>query len=54
MCELHIPDHLLLVLQQARKNYQQPAIKRKAGRPPTYADLSFLLLTIAAARASHF
>ena len=48
MCQLQIPDHLLLVLQQARENYQQPEIKRKAGKPVTYSDFSFLLLTIAA------
>ncbi len=48
MHQLQIPDHLLLVLQQARENYQQPAMKRKVGKPPTYSDFSFLLLTIAA------
>jgi len=48
VCQLQIPDHLLLVLQQARENYQQPEIKRKAGKPVTYSDFSFLLLTIAA------
>lgn len=49
MYPLQIPDHLLLVLQQARENYQQPEIKRKQpGKPPTYSDFSFLLLTIAA------
>ena len=35
-------------MQQARENYQQPEIKRKRGKPPTYSDFSFLLLTIAA------
>ena len=46
--QLQIPDHLLLVLQQARENYQQPAMKRKAGKPVTYSDFSFLLLSMAA------
>jgi hypothetical protein len=48
MCELQIPDHLLLVLQQAKENYQLPEIKRKPGKPPTYSDRSFLLLSVAA------
>jgi len=48
VCQLQIPDHLLLVLQQARENYQLLEIKRKRGKPPTYSDFSFLLLTIAA------
>ena len=48
MCKLQIPDHLLLVLQQTKENYQLPEIKRKPGKPPTYSDLSFLLLSVAA------
>ncbi|MDQ3042032.1 MAG: hypothetical protein M3R11_06585 [Acidobacteriota bacterium] len=48
MCKLQIPDHLLLVLQQTKENYQLPEIKRKPGKPPTYSDLSFLLVSVAA------
>jgi hypothetical protein len=46
MSNLQLPDHLLLLLQQATDNYQSIAAKRKVGRPPTYSALSFLLLAI--------
>jgi hypothetical protein len=48
MSNLQLPDHLLLLLQQATDNYQSLAVKRKVGRPPTYAALSFLLLAMTA------
>lgn len=48
MTELQIPDHLLLLLQQATENYQPIVAKRKPGRPPTYLGLSFLLLAMTA------
>jgi len=48
MSNLQLPDHLLLLLQQATDNYQSIAARRKVGRPPTYAALSFLLLAITA------
>jgi len=34
--------------QQTKENYQLPEIKRKPGKPPTYSDLSFLLVSVAA------
>jgi len=48
MSNFQLPDHLLLLLQQATDNYQSIAAKRKVGRPPTYSALSFLLLAITA------
>ncbi len=48
MSNLQLPDHLLLLLQQATDNYQSIAARRKVGRPPTYSGLSFLLLAITA------
>lgn len=48
MSNLQLPDHLLLLLQQATDNYQSIDAKRKVGRPPTYAALSFLLLAMTA------
>ena len=48
MSNFQLPDHLLLLLQQATDNYQSIAIKRKVGRPPTYSALSCLLLAITA------
>jgi len=48
MSNLQLPDHLLLLLQQATDNYQSIDAGRKVGRPPTYAALSFLLLAMTA------
>ena len=48
MSNLQLPDHLLLLLQQATDNYQSIVRPRKVGRPPTYSALSFLLLAITA------
>ena len=48
MSNLQLPDHLLLLLQQATDNYQSIVCPRKVGRPPTYSALSFLLLAITA------
>ena len=48
MSNFQLPDHLLLLLQQATDNYQSIDAKRKVGRPPTYTALSFLLLAITA------
>ena len=48
MSNLQLPDHLLFLLQQATDNYQSIAARRKVGRPPTYAALSFLLLAMTA------
>ncbi len=48
MSKLQIPDHLLLLLQQATDNYQQAAKPKQRGRPRTYSGLSFLLLAMTA------
>ena len=48
MSNFQLPDHLLLLLQQATDNYQSIDAKHKVGRPPTYSALSFLLLAITA------
>ncbi len=48
MSNFQLPDHLLLLLQQATDNYQSIDARRKVGRPPTYSALSFLLLAITA------
>jgi len=48
MSNLQLPDHLLLLLQQATDNYQSIVVKRKVGRAPTYSGLSFLLLAMTA------
>jgi len=48
MSKLQVPDHLLLLLQQATEHYQLPARVCKPGRPRTYSALSFLLLAITA------
>ena len=49
MSELQLPDdHLLFLIQQAKKNYQEFQPKGKRGKPVTYAALSFWLLSVAA------
>jgi hypothetical protein len=50
MCQhsSHVPDHLLLLLQQVRSHYTEPPPESKLGRPQTYSGLSFLLLAVVA------
>ncbi len=42
------PTHLLLLVQQVQAHYLETNVKSKAGRPRTYAGLSFLLLAVVA------
>lgn len=49
MRELQLPDnHLLMLIQQAKQNYQFYEPKRKRGKPLTYSARSFWLLNLAA------